>query len=144
LEFRRVLFRSWVHYMFDLMVMVGMYSLVVTFVYIICTLKKKWNPHKKWLLTLLVLNGPLAMLGIEFGWIYAEVGRQPWILRGYMKVSEASTTSPHVGKMFLLFLALYILLGILCVVVLRKMFKNNPVDVELQERFPSFVEEDTK
>lgn len=134
----------WVHYMFDLMVMVGMYSLVVTFVYIICTLKKKWNPHKKWLLTLLVLNGPLAMLGIEFGWIYAEVGRQPWILRGYMKVSEASTTSPHVGKMFLLFLALYILLGILCVVVLRKMFKNNPVDVELQERFPSFVEEDTK
>src|SRR5699024_11782306 len=62
----------WVHYMFDLMVMVGMYSLVVTFVYIICTLKKKWNPHKKWLLTLLVLNGPLAMLGIEFGWIYAD------------------------------------------------------------------------
>src|SRR5699024_2504575 len=62
----------WVHYMFDLLVMVGMYSLVVTFVYIICTFKKKWNPHKNWLLTLLVLNGPLAMLGIEFGWIYAD------------------------------------------------------------------------
>ena len=134
----------WVHYMFDLMVMVGMYSLVVTFIYILCTLKRKWNPHKKWLLTLLVLNGPLAMLGIEFGWIYAEVGRQPWILRGYMKVSEAATTSPHVGKMFLLFLALYILLGVLCVIVLRKMFKNNPVDLEMKERFPSCVEEETE
>src|SRR5699024_11311672 len=28
----------WVHYMFDLLVMVGMYSLVVTFIYILCTL----------------------------------------------------------------------------------------------------------
>src|SRR5699024_3555599 len=105
---------------------------------------RKWNPHKKWLLTLPVLNGPLAMLGIEFGWIYAEVGRQPWILRGYMKVSEAATTSPHVWKMFLLFLALYILLDVLCVIVLRKMFKNNPVDLEMKERFPSFVEEETE
>lgn len=28
------------------------------------------------------------MLAIELGWFYAEVGRQPWILRGYMRVSD--------------------------------------------------------
>jgi cytochrome d ubiquinol oxidase subunit I len=25
------------------------------------------------------------MLAIEFGWFLTEVGRQPWIVRGYMR-----------------------------------------------------------
>ena len=36
-----------------------------------------------------LLTGPAAMLAIEFGWFLTEVGRQPWIVRGYMRVSEA-------------------------------------------------------
>lgn len=134
----------WVHYMFDFMVMIGMYAMLVSFIFILFSLKKKWNQHAKWLLALLAINGPLAMMAIEFGWIYAEVGRQPWILKGYMKVSEAATTSPHVGKMFILFLALYILLGTLCVIVLRRMFRNNPVEDELKEHFPLYVEGEKK
>ncbi|WP_106497773.1 cytochrome ubiquinol oxidase subunit I [Lentibacillus sp. Marseille-P4043] len=132
----------WVHYMFDLMVMLGMFALAVSLIYLIFTKVKKWNEHAKWLLILLIANGPLAMLALEFGWIYAEVGRQPWILRGYMKVEHAATTSPHVDIMFFLFLALYILLGVLCVVVLRKMFRNNPVEQELEERYPGIEGDD--
>jgi len=128
----------WVHYMFDLMVTFGMYAIGVSLLYIVLLKWKKGLTDNKWLLRLLVLNGPLAMLAIEFGWIYAEVGRQPWILRGYMKVSDAATTSPHVGAMLLLFLALYIVLGILCLVVLRKLFHHNPVHMELAERYPNF------
>lgn len=127
----------WIHYMFDLMVMLGMYALGVSFLYLILSKLKKFNQHNKWLLWLIVLNGPFAMLAIEFGWIFAEVGRQPWILRGYMKVAEGATTSPHVDWMFLLFLCLYILLGTLCVTVLRKLFRNNPVELELEQRYPN-------
>ncbi|WP_317949980.1 cytochrome ubiquinol oxidase subunit I, partial [Rossellomorea marisflavi] len=85
----------------------------------------------------IVASGPLAMLAIEFGWIYAEVGRQPWILRGYMKIAEAATHADGVAWIFAMFLALYLMLGILCVVVLIRMFKNKPAEAELEKRFPA-------
>ena len=46
------------------------------------------------------------MLAIEAGWWLAEVGRQPWILRGYMRVEDAATTSGHVDIMLILFAGL--------------------------------------
>lgn len=134
----------WVHYMFDLMVLLGMFALAISLLYLILKKVKKWNEHNKWLLILIVANGPLAMLALEFGWIYAEVGRQPWILRGYMKVEDAATSSPHVDIMFFLFMGLYILLGVLSVVVLRKMFRDNPAEVELEERIPTLKKDDEK
>nr|WP_208416325.1 cytochrome ubiquinol oxidase subunit I [Thalassobacillus devorans] len=129
----------WVHYMFDLMVLIGFYSLGVSLLYLIVAKMKKWNENNKWLLWLIVFNGPLAMLAIEFGWIYAEVGRQPWILRGYMTVAEGATTSPNVGWMLLLFILLYTVLGIGVVTVLRKLFKNNPAESELERHYPEFT-----
>lgn len=39
----------------------------------------------------ILLTGPASMLAIEFGWFLTEMGRQPWIIRGYMRVSEAAT-----------------------------------------------------
>jgi len=132
----------WIHYMFDMMVSLGMYAIGVTLLYMLFMKIKKWNEHNRLLLWLLILNGPFAMLAIEFGWVYAEVGRQPWILRGFMKVATAATTSPHVGKMLLLFLALYIVLAVLCLTVLRRLFKNNPADLELAERYPGLPKEE--
>ncbi|SEB11193.1 cytochrome d ubiquinol oxidase subunit I [Thalassobacillus cyri] len=131
----------WVHYMFDLMVLIGFYSLGVSLLYLIVAKIKKWNENNKLLLWLIFLNGPLAMLAIEFGWIYAEVGRQPWILRGYMKVAEGATTSPNVGWMLLLFILLYTVLGIGVITVLRKLFKNNPAESELERHYPDFKTE---
>ncbi|HLR62272.1 MAG TPA: cytochrome ubiquinol oxidase subunit I [Lentibacillus sp.] len=127
----------WVHYMFDLMVAIGFFLPVVALLYFILSKMKKRNEHSKGMLSLIVLSGPLAMLAIEFGWIYAEEGRQPWIIRGYMTVEEAATSSPYIGLMFILFLALYIVLGTLCIITLRKVFRNNPAEEELEKQYPS-------
>ncbi|WP_255437589.1 cytochrome ubiquinol oxidase subunit I [Thalassobacillus sp. CUG 92003] len=132
----------WIHYMFDLMVTLGFYALGVSLLYLIFMSMKKWNENNKLLLWLLVLNGPFAMLAIEFGWIFAEVGRQPWILRGYMKVAEGATTSPHVGWMLLLFLTLYAVLATGCILVIKKIFKGNPAEVELEQRYPEITGKD--
>ncbi|MBH0228972.1 cytochrome ubiquinol oxidase subunit I [Halobacillus yeomjeoni] len=126
----------WIHYMFDLMVGIGFFTLGITFLYLVFWKVKKWNEYNPLLLWGIASIGPLSMLAIEFGWIFAEVGRQPWILRGYMKVSEGATTSPHVDWMFVLFIALYTVLAIGCITVLRKMFKNNPAELELESRYP--------
>jgi cytochrome bd ubiquinol oxidase subunit I len=126
----------WVHYMFDLMVSIGFYSIFISLAFVLFWKWKKRNEWNKPLLLGIVASGPLAMLAIEFGWIYAEVGRQPWIMRGYMKVADAATKADGVGLTFALFVGLYILLGVLCVVVLIKMFKNKPAEAELEQRFP--------
>ena len=125
-----------VHYLFDLMVSIGFFSIFISGLFIVFWKWKKGNEWNKPLLWGIVASGPLAMFAIEFGWIFAEVGRQPWILRGYMKVADAATKADGVGLTFALFVGLYILLGVLCVVVLIKMFKNKPAEAELEQRFP--------
>ncbi|QQK80698.1 cytochrome ubiquinol oxidase subunit I [Salicibibacter cibi] len=122
-----------VHYLFDLMVMIGFILPAVSLLYFMFNFRKKRNEHNRWLLRLIVLCGPLAFLAIELGWYFAELGRQPWIIRGFMTVEEAATSSPYIGLMFLLFLALYIVLGTLCIVVLRKLFRGNPAELELEK-----------
>ncbi|WP_456271700.1 cytochrome ubiquinol oxidase subunit I [Bacillus sp. AK031] len=124
-----------VHYLFDLMVSIGMFTLFITSLFVLFWKWKKRNEWNKPLLWGIVASGPLSMLAIEFGWIYAEVGRQPWILRGYMKVAEAATKADGVGLTFVLFVILYIILAVFCVMVLVKMFKNKPPELEFQQRF---------
>lgn len=74
------------------------------------------------------------MIGIEVGWWFTEVGRQPWILRGIMRTHEAATTSGQVDKMLILFASLYLLLGAGSIYVLSRMFKKNTVEQELADR----------
>lgn len=120
-----------VHYYFDIMVTIGMVMIAIAAIYWIGSRMRKEFIHSKGFRWLIVLGGPLSMLAVEAGWWLAEFGRQPWILRGIMTVDEAATTSEHVGLMFILFAILYLILGIGTVVVLRKIFANNPVEKEL-------------
>ncbi|MBB6670821.1 cytochrome ubiquinol oxidase subunit I [Cohnella nanjingensis] len=123
-----------VHYFFDLMAGIGFALLGISVLYFLFALWKKRNEHNKWLLRIIALGAPLAFLGVELGWFYAELGRQPWILRGYMRVEEAATTSPSVRILFFLFLLLYIVLGMVSVLVLRRLFNNNPAETEMEKR----------
>lgn len=124
----------YIHYLFNLMVFIGMWMLFLSAVFLL----GKWRGWKfiasKWFRWLIVLGGPLTMLAIELGWWFAEVGRQPWILRDIMKVSDAATTSGQVDSMLILFCLLYFVLGVGSVVVLRRMFRRNPVEKELEDR----------
>ncbi|WNQ09913.1 cytochrome ubiquinol oxidase subunit I [Paenibacillus aurantius] len=122
-----------VHYLFDGMVSIGILLIVVSGWYWLAVWRKRGNPHNRLLLRLIAAGGPLSLLAIEFGWIYAEIGRQPWILRGYMKTAEGATTSEHVGLMLVLFLLLYALLAFTCTKVLGRLFRNKPAEQELAD-----------
>ncbi|WP_209849529.1 cytochrome ubiquinol oxidase subunit I [Paenibacillus sediminis] len=124
----------YIHYLFDLKVSTGVLLVIIPLLYM---LRKKLPGKKhypKWLLVLLVALAPLAMTAYELGWIFSEVGRQPWILVGYMKVEEAATTSTNVGSMLVLFIILYLVLCISCIRVLSKLFRNRSAEEEMQER----------
>lgn len=132
-----------IHYLFDTMVGIGVLMILISFIFWLGT-KRQWAfIHGRPFRWLLVLGGPLSIIAIEAGWWLAEVGRQPWVLRGIMKTSEAATSSDQVGLMLILFAGLYLILGVGTVVVLRRMFRNYPVEQELMDRYPTQGGEET-
>ena len=50
-----------------------------------------------------MLCAPLGMIALEAGWVVTEVGRQPWIIRGVLRTSEAVTPMPHLAVPFATF-----------------------------------------
>ena len=46
------------------------------------------------------LAGGLSMIAMEAGWITTEVGRQPWVVYGIMRTSEAVTHAPGIWGSF--------------------------------------------
>jgi cytochrome d ubiquinol oxidase subunit I len=124
----------YIHYLFDLMVSIGIWMTLLSGVFWL-GVQRGWKMvSTKWFRWLIVLGGPLSLVAIEAGWWLAEVGRQPWILRGIMRTQDAATTSGHVDSMLILFCLLYLVLGVGSVVVLRRMFRNNPVEREIEDR----------
>jgi cytochrome bd ubiquinol oxidase subunit I len=124
----------YIHYLFDTMVTIGIGLLLLSLIYWF-GVKRGWSfVHSKLFLWFAVLSGPLAMIAIEAGWWLAEVGRQPWILRGIMRTADAATTNPNVDLMLVLFSILYIILGIGTIIVMIRMFKRNPIEKELADR----------
>ncbi|MDQ0218005.1 cytochrome ubiquinol oxidase subunit I [Peribacillus cavernae] len=124
----------YIHYLFDTMVTIGMLMIGISFVFLLGFWRRWRFVLTKSFLWIVVFGGPLSFLAIEAGWWLAEVGRQPWILRGIMRTSEAATTSGQVDTMLLLFAGLYLILGIGSMVVLTRMFRKNTVEQELADR----------
>lgn len=117
-----------VHYFFDLMVSMGVFCFVVSGLYVLFLLFKKLRKFAthKWMLAGILLTGPASMLAIEFGWFLTETGRQPWIVRGYMRVSEAATQAGGILFVTILFGILYFILMFTASYVLLRMFRNKP------------------
>ncbi|KGR79145.1 cytochrome ubiquinol oxidase subunit I [Ureibacillus manganicus] len=124
----------YIHYLFNIMVFIGMFMILVSIIYL-AGIWRAWSFIKaKWFRWGIVAGGPLSIIAIEAGWWLAEVGRQPWILRGIMRTEEGATTSGQVDLMFILFCLLYLVLGIGSIVVLRRMFRSNTIEQEIADR----------
>jgi cytochrome d ubiquinol oxidase subunit I len=48
-------------------------------------------PSQRGLLLAWMAAGPIAYLAVETGWVVREVGRQPWIIYGVVRTSEAAS-----------------------------------------------------
>ncbi len=71
---------------------------------------------------------PLPYLALELGWTVAEVGRQPWIVYGLMKTSQAVSpiSSGQVGVSLVAFILLYGFLGLVDFYLLAKYARKGP------------------
>ncbi len=56
-----------------------------------------------------VAMSPAGFLAVVFGWMTAEVGRQPWVVQGVLRTRDAVSAIPasHVGFSLLAFMGVY-------------------------------------
>ncbi|MGB6066792.1 MAG: cytochrome ubiquinol oxidase subunit I [Desulfomonilaceae bacterium] len=98
---------------FRLMVALGMFFALVS---IIAWFKRNNPEDSPWLLRLLMYCIPLPYVAIALGWTVTEIGRQPWIVYGMMKTTDAASklANSQVGISLAAFIVIYTLLGIGC------------------------------
>jgi cytochrome d ubiquinol oxidase subunit I len=112
-----------VHPFFDLMVVSFFFMFAAAAWFWWLRRRFREMPMGKWPLRALLCASPFGMIALESGWLVTEFGRQPWIVHGYMRVSEGATPSAGIGIVFIVFLLLYIALT---VALLRLLLRPSP------------------
>jgi cytochrome d ubiquinol oxidase subunit I len=82
-----------------------------------------------WALWLLMLSFPLPYVANTAGWMTAEIGRQPWVVYGLIRVSEGYSKNVSAGNgLFTLlgFMGVYVLLSILFIVLVYRTISEGP------------------
>jgi len=133
-EYRPIL---WVTYWsFRWMIALGALSALIAVVGLWVTRKNKETGEprepKPWMWTVAIWSAPLPMLAAIIGWIFTEMGRQPWLVFGLLKTRDG--VSPGVtGLEVLISLALFtIVYGALAVVefrLIRKAAQRQPEEL---------------
>jgi cytochrome d ubiquinol oxidase subunit I len=77
--------------------MIGAGTLVILITLLgLLYLRRRRLPEKRWLLRLLLLGAALPPIANSAGWIFTEMGRQPWVVFGLLRTDDA--VSPLVSS----------------------------------------------
>lgn len=119
---------SLVFWSFRLMVGLGFLFVILT---VIGFLKRNTLESSPSYLKTMLYAIPLPYIAAELGWTVTEVGRQPWIVYGVMKTSDAVSpiAGSQVGTSLLGFLVLYSLLGLIAAFLMVRHAKAGPSGV---------------
>lgn len=123
---------------YHIMVSIGMFLIALS-LFSIWLLYRKKLFDKPWLLWVFVWSVFLPQIANQFGWYTAEVGRQPWVVYGLLRTSDAlseTVTAEHVLFSLIMFTVIYILLFALFIYLLNRKIKHGPEDDELHQHSP--------
>ena len=118
------------YYSFHVMVYLGTFFILLLLLYLYFSYKDTLE-DKIWLLVLGFCSFFLALTASEFGWVVAEVGRQPWAIQDMMPVKVATTNiaAGHVKATFFMFFVLFAVLLIAEIKIMLKQIKIGPEGV---------------
>ena len=123
-EFEDVPPAAVVHFSFQVMIIIGSLLAVIGLASIYFCWKKPKHLESGVFLRILVFCTPLGFIATEAGWVVTEVGRQPWIIQGYLKTKDALTPMPGIVYSFIIFTAVYLLLTFIVFWILRRQIIN--------------------
>jgi len=86
---------------------------------------------KKWFLFVCIWSVLLPQIANQAGWFTAEMGRQPWVVYGLLKTSDAlskSVTANQIVFSLVLFTIVYLVLFVLFLFLLNRKIIQGPTD----------------
>ncbi|NRQ40798.1 cytochrome ubiquinol oxidase subunit I [Nonomuraea sp. NN258] len=123
-----------VHWAFQIMVGLGMALLALAAWYAVTWWRRRDLPRSPWFLRAAAASGVAAALALEAGWVVTEVGRQPWIVYRVLRTADSVNPAPGLVYGFVLVSAVYVVLTVATVYVLRRMTRDRPVPLAPQEQ----------
>jgi cytochrome d ubiquinol oxidase subunit I len=91
-------------------------------------IRRKKLTQSPMFLKIMMLSLPLPYLANELGWILTEVGRQPWVAYGLLRITDGGSTLPS-GQVFVSlmgFVLVYGMLGALAFFLMARYAKKGP------------------
>jgi cytochrome d ubiquinol oxidase subunit I len=124
-----------VHLSFQTMVAMGTALLGLGAWFAFAWWRRRDLPRSPWFLRFAALSGVAAVVALEAGWVTTEVGRQPWIVYGYLRTADAVSAAPGLRLGLYALLVVYTILTAATIYVLRLMARA-PLPVAPQETEP--------
>ncbi len=113
---------------YHLMVAIGILLIVLTLYATFLRFRGKLF-NKKWLMAIFVFSVLLPQIANQVGWFAAEMGRQPWVVYGLLRTSDAlskAVTANQVLSSLIMFFLIYAILLLLFLYLLDKKIKKGP------------------
>ena len=116
---------------YHLMIALGMFFALVFLVSVLMHVLGRLE-NARWLQWVLIACIPLALLASNMGWMTAEVGRQPWVVQGLMRTTDAVSPLVSSGQIWTtlgLFGLIYLVLFIAWLRIFVGIIRKGPDDV---------------
>jgi cytochrome d ubiquinol oxidase subunit I len=113
-----------VHLAFDAMVGAATALAALSGWFAIAWWRRRDLPRSRWFLRGAAGAGALAVVALEAGWIVTEVGRQPWVVYGYLRTEDAVTDAEGLWWSLGIVVVVYVALITATLVVLRGMARR--------------------
>jgi cytochrome d ubiquinol oxidase subunit I len=99
-----------VRFAFQAMVGIGVALTALGSLFLYVRVRERRLPVSRWFYRAVVVAAPMSLAALVAGWVTTEVGRQPWVVYGVMRTSEAVTGADGIpigyGTLVLVYLAL--------------------------------------
>jgi cytochrome bd ubiquinol oxidase subunit I len=113
-----------VHLAFQVMVGLGSAMAIVSLWAAWTAWRGRAFAEQRPLLRALTIVAPFGFVATEAGWIVTEVGRQPWVVQGLMRTSDAVTPMPGLVVPLVVFTLLYLGLGAVVVALMASLVRE--------------------
>ncbi len=122
----QIVFQSW-----HLMIAVGMLLILITLIGLYLWWRGRLE-RTRWYLRSLQYAIPLPIVATTLGWMTAEIGRQPWVVQGQLRTTDAVSSTVSTGQVattLAIFVVLYAALFYFWLTAVRRIVRKGPDEV---------------
>jgi cytochrome bd ubiquinol oxidase subunit I len=111
------------YWSFRMMIGFGLAAAAIALLVLWTQRKGRVVPNSKWLLRAGLVMPILPLLANSFGWIFTEMGRQPWIVFGEMLTRDGVSRSVSLTEVLTSFTAFTLIYAVLAVIEVRLLIR---------------------